>query len=55
MKVRSDALGSQDGEYVELLNDSILYLLDPHAVMIWKQSKDIDEFMNKYKQSLNEL
>ncbi|MEQ3339382.1 hypothetical protein [Clostridium butyricum] len=55
LKVVRYALGSQDGEYVELLNDSILYLLDPHAIMIWEQSKDIEEFLNKYKKSLSEL
>lgn len=55
LKVVRYALGSQDGEYVELLNDSILYMLDPHAIMIWEQSKDIEEFLNKYKKSLSEL
>lgn len=55
LKIRRDALGSEDGEYVELLNESILYLLDPHAVMVWEQANNIEEFMNKYKKFLNEL
>ncbi|WP_338558559.1 hypothetical protein QJR60_11305 [Paraclostridium sordellii] len=50
LKVKRNALGSEDGEYVELLNGSILYLLDPRAVEIWEESKDIEEFMDKYKQ-----
>lgn len=54
LKVRRAALGSEDGEYVELLNDSILYLLDPHGVMIWEKSKDIEDFMEKYEKSLDE-
>ncbi|CEP41757.1 hypothetical protein [Paraclostridium sordellii] len=49
LKVTRNALGSEDGEYVELLNGSILYLLDPRAVEIWEESKDIEEFMDKYK------
>ncbi|CEP97540.1 Uncharacterised protein [[Clostridium] sordellii] len=49
LKIKRNALGSEDGEYVELLNDSILYLLDPRAVEIWEESKDIEEFMDKYK------
>ena len=49
LKITRNALGSEDGEYVELLNDSILYLLDPRAVEIWEESKDIEEFMDKYK------
>ncbi|MFR4162091.1 MAG: hypothetical protein ACLT0R_05760 [Paraclostridium sordellii] len=49
LKITRNALGSEDGEYVELLNGSILYLLDPRAVEIWEESKDIEEFMDKYK------
>ncbi|WP_270505714.1 hypothetical protein [Paraclostridium sordellii] len=49
LKIARNALGSEDGEYVELLNGSILYLLDPRAVEIWEESKDIEEFMDKYK------
>ncbi|QYE99058.1 hypothetical protein [Paraclostridium sordellii] len=49
LKIRRYALGSEDGEYVEVLNDSILYLLDPRAVEIWEESKDIEEFIDKYK------
>ena len=49
LKVTRNAIGSEDGEYVELLNGSILYLLDPRAVEIWEESKDIEEFMDKYK------
>ena len=49
LKITRNALGSEDGEYVELLNNSILYLLDPRAVEIWEESKDIEEFMDKYK------
>lgn len=49
LKVTRNALGSEDGEYVELLNGSILYLLDPRAIEIWEESKDIEEFMDKYK------
>ncbi|MFR3558126.1 MAG: hypothetical protein ACLTUN_06270 [Paraclostridium sordellii] len=49
LKIRRSALGSEDGEYVEVLNDSILYLLDPRAVEIWEESKDIEEFIDKYK------
>ena len=49
LKVTRSALGSEDGEYVEVLNGSILYLLDPRAVEIWEESKDIEEFMDKYK------
>ncbi|MEG0152980.1 MAG: hypothetical protein RR744_07345 [Cellulosilyticaceae bacterium] len=55
LKVGRDALGSQDGEYVELLNDSILYLLDPSAVDIWGKSIDIEEFLKKYKEFLDEI
>ncbi|MBO3445263.1 MULTISPECIES: hypothetical protein [Clostridia] len=55
LKVRRNALGSQDGEYVELLNDSILYLLDPCAIEIWDKSKDIEEFLGKYKKFLDEI
>ncbi|MEG0353692.1 MAG: hypothetical protein RSD26_11230 [Cellulosilyticaceae bacterium] len=55
LKVGRDALGSQDGEYVELLNDSILYLLDPGAVDIWEKSIDIEEFLKKYKEFLDEI
>lgn len=54
-KVRRNALGSEDGEYVELLNDGILYLLDPSAVDIWEKSRDIEEFINKYKIFLDEI
>lgn len=55
LKVRRNALGSQDGEYVELLNDSILYLLDPCAVDIWDKSRDIEEFLDNYKKFLDEI
>ncbi|CEJ73134.1 Uncharacterised protein [[Clostridium] sordellii] len=47
LKITRSALGSEDGEYVEVLNGSILYLLDPRAVEIWEESKDIEEFMDK--------
>ncbi|PBH77896.1 hypothetical protein BGV14_15600, partial [Clostridioides difficile] len=33
----------------ELTNDSILYLLDIEAVEIREQSKNIEEFLYKYK------
>lgn len=49
LKIKRHALGSEDGEYVELVDDSILYLLDVHAVEIWEQSKNIEEFLYKYK------
>ncbi|MEG1141871.1 MAG: hypothetical protein RSE41_05425 [Clostridia bacterium] len=52
LEIRRDALGSQDGEYVELLNDSIIYLLDPSAISIWEESRDIEEFIYKYKEFL---
>lgn len=55
LQVRRDALGSQDGEYVELLNDSILYLLGPSAIVIWEESRDIEEFLKKYKKFLDEI
>lgn len=55
LQVRRDALGSQDGEYVELLNDSILYLLDPSAIGIWEESQDIEEFLKKYKKFLDKI
>lgn len=55
LKVRRNALGSQDGEYVGLLNDSILYLLDPCAIDIWDKSKDIEEFLDNYKNFLDEI
>lgn len=54
LEVRRDALGSEDGEYVEILNDSILYLLDPSAIDIWSESKDIEKFIYKYKKALDE-
>ena len=49
LKIERHALGSEDGEYVELTNDSILYLLDIEAVEIREQSKNIEEFLYKYK------
>ncbi|MEG0855256.1 MAG: hypothetical protein RSG52_02130 [Terrisporobacter sp.] len=55
LKVTRNCLGSQDGEYVQLLNDSILYLLDPNAIDIWEKSKDIEEFLHKYKEFLDEI
>ncbi|MEG0711199.1 MAG: hypothetical protein RR448_03015 [Niameybacter sp.] len=55
LQVRRNALGSQDGEYVELLNASILYLLDPSAVDIWKESGNIEEFLDKYKKFLDDI
>ncbi|MEG0578503.1 MAG: hypothetical protein RR490_01150 [Niameybacter sp.] len=55
LQVRRNALGSQDGEYVELLNASILYLLDPSAVDIWKESGNIEEFLDKYKNFLDDI
>ncbi|MCC0649032.1 hypothetical protein [Clostridioides sp. ZZV15-6598] len=55
LKVERHALGSEDGEYVSLLNDSILYLLDVNAVDIWEKSEDIKDFLNKYKKFLNKF
>lgn len=55
LKVTRDGLGSQDGEYIEISGDSILYLLDPWAVDIWDKSRDIAEFINNYKKFLDEI
>ncbi|MEG2789186.1 MAG: hypothetical protein RR942_15340 [Romboutsia sp.] len=55
LKVRRGALGSEDGEYVELLNDSILYLLDPSAIEIWEKSRNIEEFICKYRKFIGEI
>ena len=55
LKVGRNALGSQDGEYVELVNDSLLYLLDPCAIEIWEGSSNIEEFLEKYKRFLDEV
>lgn len=55
LKVTRDGLGSQDGEYIEVPGDSILYLLDPCAVDIWDKSRDIAEFINNYKKFLDEI
>lgn len=49
IKIERHALGSEDGEYVELTNDSILYLLDIEAVEIKRTIKNIEEFLYKYK------
>lgn len=48
-KVRRDGLGSEDGEYIEISSESILYLLDPNAIEIWEKSTDVEEFISKYK------
>ncbi|EMU52396.1 MULTISPECIES: hypothetical protein [Clostridium] len=48
VNITRNALGSEDGEYIESSNGTILYLLDPSTVDIWKQSKCIDEFIEKY-------
>lgn len=50
VNITRNALGSQDGEYIESSNGTIMYLLDPSTVDIWKQSKCIDEFIEKYKE-----
>ncbi|MGL4736757.1 MAG: hypothetical protein ACRCW2_04800, partial [Cellulosilyticaceae bacterium] len=55
LQVRRAALGSQDGEYVALANNHILYLLDPSAVEIWEKSKDIEGFLENYKKFLDEM
>ncbi len=54
-KVRRAALGSQDGEYIEISSESILYLLDPSAIEIWEKSIDVKEFVYKYKKFLDEI
>ena len=50
VNITRNALGSEDGEYIESSNGTILYLLDPSTVDIWKQSKCIDEFIEKYRE-----
>lgn len=55
LKIARRALGSQDGEYVELVGDSILYLLDGHATEVWDKSTDIEDFLIRYKQFLDDL
>lgn len=55
LKVARHGLGSQDGEYVELVNSSILYLLDGHATSVWEKSNDIEDFLIKYNQFLDKL
>lgn len=55
LKVKRDALGSQDGEYIKITGESILYLLDPTAIAIWEESIDVEEFIYKYKKFLDEI
>lgn len=55
LNVKRDALGSQDGEYVELVDNHILYLLDPTAVKIWEETKNVEVFLDKYKKFLEEI
>ena len=50
VNITRNALGSEDGEYIESSNGTILYLLDPRTVDIWKQSKSIDELIEKYRE-----
>lgn len=54
-KVSREALGSQDGEYISISSESILYLLDPGAIEIWEKSTDVEEFIYNYKKFLDEI
>lgn len=47
LEVKREAIGSEDGEYVQLKNGPILFLLDPQAVEIWEQSKNIEECLSQ--------
>lgn len=49
LKIARKGFGSQDGEYIELDGKSILCLLDPSAIEIWKKSKDVEDFLYLYK------
>ena len=39
----------QSGEYIELLNGSMIYVLDSRVIDTWIKSKSIEEFIDNYK------
>ncbi|MDU6114580.1 MAG: hypothetical protein E6649_09185 [Paeniclostridium sordellii] len=49
LEVNRNDLESQDGEYIELLNGSMIYALDSRVMDIWIKSKSIEEFIDNYK------
>lgn len=61
--IERHALGSEDGEYVSFASQpkkyrdagAILYLLDPIAVEVWEKTKDVEMFLVKLREELDNL